>query len=326
MRTLKTYLTAGLIVLVPVMASAQASRLTRLDSSHNEDAVAASGDTGQLCLGVRNDAGTALGADGDYLGLQINSSGALVTTCTLSAGTEDAAETAGGALAMIGSVVRAGKTGSTATAGDNATVNVDANGGLWSASDQIEDAAETAGTPLAMAGCVVRAGKTGSTATAADNATCNVTTDGGLWGASDQIEDAAEADAMPLAMIGGVARTTVVGSSATSGDQVTLNLSTSGGLYTNEIGNPTVVSGVITVTTAGTSVQGASNTVKECWFSGPATNTGQCFIASSTGDHRLNALPILETASIGPVHISNTNLVWADCITSGDLVTFFCTN
>ena len=97
-------------------------------------------------------------------------------------------------------------------------------------------------------------------------------------------------------------------------------------VFTQDIGSASVVSGIITVATAGTSVQGASNTVKQCWFSGPATNTGQCFLAHNTGDHRVNSLPILETASIGPVSISNTNLIWADCITSGDIVAFFCTN
>ncbi len=42
-----------------------------------EDAVHASGDTGVMSLAVRNDAGTALAADGDYIPLMVNSSGAL---------------------------------------------------------------------------------------------------------------------------------------------------------------------------------------------------------------------------------------------------------
>lgn len=97
---------------------------------------------------------------------------------------EDAAETAGGGLSMAGATVRAGKTGSTATAADNATINVTTEGGLWGASDQVEDAAETAGTPLAMAGAVVRSTQAGSTATDADNGTLNLTTYGALYVAS----------------------------------------------------------------------------------------------------------------------------------------------
>lgn len=46
-------------------------------------------------------------------------------------GVEDAAETAGGGLAMAGAVVRSSAAGSTATAGDNATINVDTLGRLW---------------------------------------------------------------------------------------------------------------------------------------------------------------------------------------------------
>lgn len=45
-----------------------------------EDAVHASGDTGVMALGVRNDAGTAFAADGDYVPLSIDSSGALRVT------------------------------------------------------------------------------------------------------------------------------------------------------------------------------------------------------------------------------------------------------
>lgn len=46
-------------------------------------------------------------------------------------GVEDVAETAGGGLAMAGAVVRSTAAGSSATAGDNATVNVDTLGRLW---------------------------------------------------------------------------------------------------------------------------------------------------------------------------------------------------
>jgi len=374
---------AFVILLAPALA------LAENPWPYAEDAAHASGDRGNMCLAVRNDAGTALAATtGDYIPLTTDVDGKLwVTSAGASSGTyvEDAAETAGGGLSMAGAVVRAGKTGSTATAGDNATVNVTTEGGLWLASDQVEDAAETAAAPLNMCGAVrrdtaassstttgdnstintdatghlwvmpniltvagttavvedaaetaagnlvpigvvVRAGKTGSTATAGDNATVNVDATGGMWGAADQVEDTAEADAMPLSMAGAVVRATVVGSSATGGDNATLNVNTVGALHVIETGALTAVSGKITVAAAGTSVQGGSNVVKQCWFNGPATNTGQCFLAASTGDHRADSLAVLETETIGPIQISNTNLVWADCITSGDYIGFFCTN
>jgi hypothetical protein len=50
-----------------------------------EDAVHNSGDTGIMSLAVRNDAGTPLAADGDYIPLTTDSTGALRTTTTLTA-------------------------------------------------------------------------------------------------------------------------------------------------------------------------------------------------------------------------------------------------
>ena len=89
----------------------------------------------------------------------------------------------------------------------------------------------------------------------------------------------------------------------------------------------TAVAGVITVAAAGTSVQGAANTVRECFFASPATNTGECFLGFETGDNRTDSLALPKGVTpVGPFRIANTDDVWADCITSGDLVTFFCTN
>jgi len=45
--------------------------------SHNEDDAHVSGDPGVMSLGVRNDAGTALAADGDYIPLSMDSTGAV---------------------------------------------------------------------------------------------------------------------------------------------------------------------------------------------------------------------------------------------------------
>lgn len=90
-------------------------------------------------------------------------------------------------------------------------------------------------------------------------------------------------------------------------------------------GHAVVASGVITVTTAGTSVQGSNVAAKECFFTGLVANTLQCFIGAATGDNRSKGLVIGETTAEGPVHVDNLNLLWFDCGTSGDKVAYFCT-
>lgn len=53
--------------------------------THAEDAAHVSGDLGVMSLAVRNDAGTPLAADGDYIPLTTDATGALRTTTTISA-------------------------------------------------------------------------------------------------------------------------------------------------------------------------------------------------------------------------------------------------
>lgn len=54
------------------------------DLTQKEDAPHASGDEGSLGLAVRNDAGSALAADGDYIPLTTDSGGALRVAATFS--------------------------------------------------------------------------------------------------------------------------------------------------------------------------------------------------------------------------------------------------
>lgn len=178
MRRLFTFLAA---ILVPAIASAQA--VYNGPYWHAEDSAHTSGQRGVMVFAVRDDAATVLAADGDYIPLTVNSAGALVTTCTLSSGTEDAAETAGGALAMVGTVRRDTAASSAGTTGDNATLNTDANGRLYAidAASGIEDAAETAGGYLAMAGSVRRDTLASSAGTTGDNATLNTDANGALY-------------------------------------------------------------------------------------------------------------------------------------------------
>lgn len=67
-------------------------------------------------------------------------------------GVEDAAETAGGGLMMAGSVRRDTAASSAGTTGDNATLNTDSVGALWTrdTATQVDDAAFTPGTGRIM--------------------------------------------------------------------------------------------------------------------------------------------------------------------------------
>ena len=64
---------------------------TLVAGTHLEDAAHASGDRGYFSLAVRNDAGTALAADGDYIPFTTNASGALYTAVTGTVTVTDAA-------------------------------------------------------------------------------------------------------------------------------------------------------------------------------------------------------------------------------------------
>ena len=98
-------------------------------------------------------------------------------------GVEDAAETAGGGLARMGSVRRDTAASSAGTDGDNATINTDSTGRLWTNPGfiGIEDAAETAGGNLDMIGSVRRDVALASAGTTGDNATLNTDALGLLW-------------------------------------------------------------------------------------------------------------------------------------------------
>lgn len=129
-------------------------RATNADATADATALT----TGPQLMGMRDDAlSTLTPAEGDASQLLINARGALWTvldtagitnldvqiggsdTLSVNPGTaanwgvyvEDAGETAGGNLMMSGAVVRSSATGSSATAGDNATINVDTLGRLW---------------------------------------------------------------------------------------------------------------------------------------------------------------------------------------------------
>lgn len=149
---------------------------------------------------------------------------------------EDAAETAGMYLSATGCVVRAAKTGSSATAGDNATCNVDATGGLWTAEAQIEDAAHSSADVGAMVLGVRAAAPVDRSAGGTDGDYEPLALDalGKLWTTGTYVEDAGETAGGNLVMMGSVQRTVLVPSAGTTGDNATINTSSNGALWTEE--------------------------------------------------------------------------------------------
>jgi hypothetical protein len=96
-----------------------------------EDAAETAGGVGIYAMAVRRDtAASSSGTDGDNSTINTDASGRVWVNPGV-IGIEDAAETAGGNLAMVGSVRRDTIASSAGTTGDNATINTDANGMLW---------------------------------------------------------------------------------------------------------------------------------------------------------------------------------------------------
>lgn len=96
-------------------------------------------------------------------------------------GIEDAAETAGGTLLMAGSVRRDTAASSAGTTGDNATINTDATGRLWTTGTVLEDVAHAAGESM-MANAVRRIDTAATSAgTSGDWATMDASAEGALW-------------------------------------------------------------------------------------------------------------------------------------------------
>lgn len=103
-------------------------------SDYAEDSAHVSGDYGSFVMGVRNDAGTAFGADGDYVPLSIDSTGALRVAASVNfAGdyAEDSAHSDGDVGLFSLAVRRDVRSSGTSASGDYASFNVNANGELY---------------------------------------------------------------------------------------------------------------------------------------------------------------------------------------------------
>jgi hypothetical protein len=191
-------------------------------TQYAEDAVHASGNTGTLTLVVRNDAGTALAADGDNIPLMVNSAGALYVAshAVTNAGTfvvqedgalltssqlidnlvvleDDAAANATPGIAAFFMRSNTTPTSSCGAANDLCLGSIDANGRVYvnatlyssagaelTSTEVTEDAPETAGVTGPMVLGVRRDTAASSATTSGDNATFNFTAEGGLWSAN----------------------------------------------------------------------------------------------------------------------------------------------
>ena len=99
-----------------------------------EDSVHTTGDIGAFVLGVRNDAGTPLAADGDYIPLSFDSSGNLRTSASVTIGAEyaeDSVHTDGDTGSFVLSVRNDTLASLVDTDGDYAPFQVNADGALY---------------------------------------------------------------------------------------------------------------------------------------------------------------------------------------------------
>lgn len=133
--SIAAYLTsaAGTLVTHTTNGSKQALDVYGADV-YAEDSAHSSGHLGSFVMGVRNDAGTAFGADGDYVPFSITSTGALRVDATVNFPgdyAEDAAHTTADVGIFNLAVRRDARSSGVDANGDYASFNVNANGELW---------------------------------------------------------------------------------------------------------------------------------------------------------------------------------------------------
>lgn len=158
------------LFLIPSLALAQSSSVYEIAQAKPTDDIYG---TLGACLGATNTENLVCTANG------------LKVDVAASSGqyAEDVAETAGAILNMSGTVRRDTPASSAGTAGDNATLNTDSQGRLWTRTDLAtsEDEAHTDGDTGVTA--ITRRSDTpaSSAGTTGDNATLNTTSLGALW-------------------------------------------------------------------------------------------------------------------------------------------------
>lgn len=237
-----------------------------------EDAAHSSGDVGVMSLAVRNDAGTALAADGDYVPLMTNSAGALYVTGG-GGGTqyqEDSVAASGdtGTLALV---VRRDTPSAGAADGDYCAASLDADGKLWvnaAVTSTVSTAVTNAGTFAVQATSVIP----GVAATS-------------LGKAEDAAHSSGDTGVATLA----VRRDTAVAGAA-DGDYSTFNVDADGKLWVNAAVTSTVSTAV---TNAGTFAVQATSVVPGV----AATSLGKAEDAvHSSGDTGVMSLAVRSDA------------------------------
>jgi len=134
-----------------------------------EDSAHTSGDTGSFVLAVRNDAGTALSADGDYSALQVDATGALRVSGDIAVNfsydyAEDSAAVSGDVGAFVLAVRQDTLAASTSADGDYAAFKTNSVGSLYTADNILAGLVTTSNSSLAT---IVT--NTGATATELQN-------------------------------------------------------------------------------------------------------------------------------------------------------------
>lgn len=152
--TVSTNMLSGTLNLGTTVISASIPGVGATNLGKAEDAVHSSGDTGVAVWAVRNDAGTALAADGDYVPFSTDASGNLRTNATLS-GTVAVSNVATGTLAVVSSITNLA--GGTITKLEGGTVSTNMlsgtlNVGTVTATGNIAHDGVDAGNPLKIGG------------------------------------------------------------------------------------------------------------------------------------------------------------------------------
>jgi hypothetical protein len=193
-----------------------------------EDSVHASGDMGMQVLGVRNDAGTALAADGDYIPLSMTSTGSL-------------------RVAVVGTVT---VSGTVTTQYQYAEDSAHASGDIGAFTLAVRN---DAGTPLAADGDYIP-----FTTDASGN--LRVTFSGTVTTGDNKAEDAASASGDTGSFILGIRRDTTATQTSASGDYSELQTWSNGELKTVDIVNLSNLQQVISVGTTAVALPGTALT------------------------------------------------------------------
>lgn len=298
---------AGSVAVTSVVPGTGATNLGKA-----EDAIAASGDVGVASLAVRNDAGTALAADGDYTFLQTDSTGALRTSATLSLTTDDGAFTP----AVSGGIVAMGFADETASdvvnEGDAGALRMTLDRRLITAGQILDDAAFTPAASYATPAAGVYQASPDSVDDG-DAGALRMTINRKLISASETADDAAPETGFLPSVIGAVADETAA-DSVDEGDAGYVRMDLARNLRVTDQalrgpGLPVIDSYqqvAINLTTGADQVLVASAANKQIWVYGYAFTCGDAAgqTVSLQDEDNVALTGIMEFAQYGGIAVS----------------------